>query len=144
MLFPVITVETVVLSSAKTKMPFSPHGEFAGPQSERLEPVGAGIVLLVILNLAVAVPVAALPFWPKTVMSVAFGTSRIVLLLIVTTPCVVCPCTTARTPLPIPEPESFTPCVPMMLPSIFPTKEWVAGPVSAPAAVKALIAWLLD
>ena len=43
-------------------------------------------------------------------------------------------------PLPIREPESFTPCVPIVLPSILPTNVWAVGPVSAPAAVKALIA----
>ena len=65
------------------------------------------------------------------------GTSRIVLLVTETTPCVATPCTTTRMPLPNPEPESLTPRVPMVLLSIFPTKVWLPGPVSTPAAVKA-------
>src|SRR5919206_5048416 len=49
---------------------------------------------------------------------------------------------TARMPLPIAEPESFVPWVPIVFPSIFPTCEWLDGPVAAPAAVDTLIAWL--
>ena len=125
MVFPVMTAETGNPSSASTKIPVSAMGVLAGPPKLRLEPEIAGMLLLVTLNLAkaLAVLLVAFPFWPKILMIVAFGTSRIVLLLIVTMPCVDCPCTTARMPLPNPDPESFTPCVPMMLPSILPTKE---------------------
>ena len=125
MVFPVMTAEFGKPSSASTKIPVSAIGVLAGPPRLRLEPEIAGMVLLVTLNRAkaLAVLLVAAPFCPKMLMIVALGTSRIVLLLIVTTPCVACPCTTARMPLPNPEPESFTPCVPMMLVSILPTKE---------------------
>src|SRR5919199_2729722 len=49
---------------------------------------------------------------------------------------------TPRMPLPITEPESFVPWVPIVFPSIFPTMKGLAGPVAAPAAVATLIAWL--
>src|SRR5436190_9511011 len=143
MLFPVITAQTGMSSSARAKIPMSVQG----PPQPRLRflPLFAGMTLLTTLNLAEPDVVVAAPSWPKSEMIPlpAFGTSRIVLLLIVMLPCVFWPCTTARMPLPNPDPESFTPCVPMEFPSIFPTWKWLAGPVSAPAAVNVLIAWLL-
>src|SRR5919202_3498903 len=75
-------------------------------------------------------------------MTSALTTSRIVLLLIVRLPCVFCPWMTPRMPLPIAEPESFVPWVPILFPSIFPTMKGLDGPVAAPAAVATLIAWL--
>ena len=62
------------------------------------------------------------------------------MLLTVTAPNIASPCTTTRIPLPIAEPESLVPWVPITLPSILPTSVCAVGPVSAPAPENALIA----
>src|SRR6185312_408769 len=77
------------------------------------------------------------------VITSEFTVSRNVLLLTKILPCVFAPCITTLSALPIREPESFVPCVPITLPSTLPTIAWLAGPVAAPAAVAMLMAWLL-
>ena len=123
MLLPVMVLHTEDPSSASTNIPVLAQGVFGGPQNAWFDPEGCGRLLLRILNLAVAEGLDPAPFCPKAVMTSAFATSRMVLLVIEMTPAVALPCTTARMPLPKDEPESGTPWVPIEFPSIFPTNE---------------------